>query len=83
MSRHTIRDDAQFEVVVGWDPPLDTLFLQVYDKSLDEDMGPRLWRGIPPDTIRNLEQFRALVTEWAPLKPPVVDQLLKDMNEGR
>ena len=54
MSRHLIRDDRQFEVIVGWDPPLQTLFLQVYDKSRDEDLGPLVWRGCRPTTLSTI-----------------------------
>jgi hypothetical protein len=31
MSRHILRQDNEFEVVVGYDDPLDTYFAQVYD----------------------------------------------------
>jgi hypothetical protein len=80
MSRHVLRDDAYFEVIVGWDPPLETLFLQVYDKSVDEDYGPLVWKGLN-ERIEDLSRLRTLVQEWAPMSDRMVARLEAEMAE--
>lgn len=46
MSRHVVEGDG-IEVVVGWDPPLQSFFYQLFDlrRSRDE---PELWSGAGP-----------------------------------
>lgn len=44
MSRRILRHDDEYEVIVGWDPPLRVFFAQVYDKSVHEDGNPIVWR---------------------------------------
>lgn len=84
MSRHTLRDDDKFEVVVGWDRPLSTYFLQVYDKrrASGDDEGLIVWKGLPPESIRSLPKFRDLVVEWADLDPGMERQLEAEREEA-
>ncbi len=49
-----IRDDEQYEVVLGWDPPLGRYFVQVYDKSVHEDANPVVWEMGPRDEMVRL-----------------------------
>jgi hypothetical protein len=37
MSRHRIAEKPK-EIVVGWDPPLQTFFLQIFDPAMDEEI---------------------------------------------
>jgi hypothetical protein len=37
MSRHTIRSDEEVVVVVGWDRPLQSFFVDVYKAQLGDD----------------------------------------------
>jgi hypothetical protein len=84
MSRHTLRDDDKFEVVVGWDPPLATYFLQVFDKgkASGDDEGLIVWKGVPPESIRDLHKLKTLTTEWADLEDGMVHILAAERDES-
>lgn len=57
MSRHSTTI-AGCEVVVGWDPPMQTYFGQVYDHTLeDEDENPIVWIGLM-DNVTSLDDLR-------------------------
>lgn len=46
MSQYILKPkDSRHEILIGWDPPLNTLFLHVWDKTKDEDDEARdiLW----------------------------------------
>lgn len=46
MSRHKLpTENPRYEVVVGWDPPLQTYFAQVFDAEGEEDDQPFIWLG--------------------------------------
>lgn len=74
MSRHTIRSDEEVEVVVGWDPPLQTFFALVYDVAAykqalvddpDADHVIILWEGTLEH--RSLDEVEELVRPWVSL----------------
>jgi hypothetical protein len=49
MSRHQIAAlNPRHTVFVGWDPPLQTYFGQVYDPTKSEDENPVFWTGADP-----------------------------------
>lgn len=64
MSRHDIPTVEGVTVVVGWDPPLQTFFGQVYHPEDDEDAGPRLWVGVM-DRLSTVEDLLDELGEWA------------------
>jgi hypothetical protein len=49
MSRHEITNDKG-KWVIGWDHPLLTFFLQLYDGDVDEDDNPVIWLGATKET---------------------------------
>lgn len=67
MSRHTLRCDDTYEVVVGYDSPLDSYFVQVYDvlegKAADDDV-LIVWRGTDPNEITDPREALAHLKEY-------------------
>ncbi len=62
MSRHTIVDEAERQLVVGWDPPMGTFFAQEYDLTIPEDDDDNRdevvwWVGYEFQSIPTLEEF--------------------------
>lgn len=54
MSRHELEpSNPDHSVVVGWDPPLQTFFVQVKDTTKDEDDENYMliWEGYRPDEL--------------------------------
>jgi hypothetical protein len=49
MSRHTITNDRG-TWAFGWDQPLMSFYLQLYDGDLPEDYQPVIWLGATADT---------------------------------
>ena len=65
MSRHYISRNP-LEIVVGWDPPLQTYFLQITDPTRDEEEFV-LWRGTYPEELPTIESLTAVLTPYAAL----------------
>ena len=81
MSRYVIKNDGKREVKVGWDPPLATYFLQVYDLTADDDDETNriiVWEGLAPNAITTVEALEAMVKEWAFLPWSVRGSLKND-----
>jgi hypothetical protein len=87
MSRHEIpaRDPA-LKVIVGWDHPLLTYFVQVIDRA-KEDAGYDdkfvLWAGCSLREIYEIEQLARRVGRYAVLTPEMRARLYGDKDEGR
>jgi hypothetical protein len=65
VSRYTITTKEPYEVVVGWDRPLNTYFAQVYDKSIvDEDQQLIIWEMGTPDPVHDLNQIQDIVKPY-------------------
>jgi hypothetical protein len=68
MSRHEFTFEST-KTVVGWDPPLQTYFIQY--GAIDEDgvwlngEGPDLWFGTKPNEILNIDQVIHLNNEYS------------------
>lgn len=83
MSRHVIPHPDGLEVVVGWDPPLNTFFAQVFAGGSDvDDPTELLWVGCSPREIHNVEQVRSAVAPWVPLPEGVARALYADAHGG-
>jgi hypothetical protein len=72
MSRYElVARKERYQVFCGWDPPLATYFLQVYDTQGDPDSQPFTWLGASGDYLdftdltRALEPFAELPLEIA------------------
>lgn len=85
MSRYAIREGADLEVVVGWDPPLQTFFVQVYipEGRPSGDDQILVWEGTEPEAITDVEQVRELVGEHAEVSDQVLMRLENDRKTSR
>lgn len=82
MSRHELTAPDNVEVIVGWDPPLNTFFVQVWDRKLPE-LAPAselLWVGWKPGEITDIEQVRTLVAPWLSLPDDVFRALYAEAH---
>ena len=64
-------------VIVGWDPPLNTFFAQVWNRSLEPDdpAAEVLWVGIAYGEIHDPEQVCDAVAPWAKVPDGLVGKL--------
>lgn len=86
MSRHTIRDDDQYEVTVGYDDPLDTFFAQVFDvrasARADEDVYALLV-GQRPQEITDVTALAVSLERWVAIIPMVIVETLRKERANR
>jgi hypothetical protein len=82
MSRYRIpAQNPALTVVVGWDNPLQTLFAQVFDPSIeDEEEADLLWIGTALQEITTVAALQAQLAGWATIPPTIVDRLLRDQQ---
>ena len=82
MSRYAIPlDDRRFEVIVGWDPPLDTFFAQVFDTTVaaeEDDAACELWIGDDLQAITTVAALQDAIQAYATLPPDIVVRLRHD-----
>jgi len=87
MSRHEIPAlDQNHKVIVGWDHPLLTYFVQVIDRRADEDDEDDkfvLWKGTNWREIYEIDQLARHVRRFADLSPTIRATLYSDKDEGR
>jgi hypothetical protein len=87
MSRHEIpaRNPAH-KVIVGWDHPLLTFFVQVIDRAKEaagDDDKFVLWRGCALREIYEVEQLARVAGRHVDLTPDIRATLYGDKDEGR
>jgi len=87
MSRHEIpaRDPAH-KIIVGWDHPLQTYFMQVIDRELEdagEDDKFVSWRGTRIREIYEVDDLRRRLARYAEITPDMGATLYGDKDEGR
>lgn len=82
MSRYIVpARDKKYEVVLGWDPPLNTYFAQVYDHSIkDEDEQLILWEAGTSEPIHDLEKLARIVWDYAAVPQDIMTKLYRDAN---
>lgn len=85
MSRHEIPAlDANHEVVVGWDHPLLTYFVQVYDKrKKGTDNELIRWWGTSLRELYEISDVHRVIRNHAELSPDMASTLYGDKDEGR
>lgn len=59
MSRHHVEAPNGLQADLGWDRPLGTYFVQVYETSPEEDMV--LWAGFDRDEIATVDDLATLL----------------------
>ena len=82
MSRYSIpAQQPGLTVIVGWDNPLQTLFAQVFDPSIEDDEAAcLLWIGTAPGAIPTVAALQAQLTGWATIPPAILDHLVRDQH---
>jgi hypothetical protein len=82
MSRHDlIPFSKQYDVTIGWDPPLETFFAQVEDLTLarqDDDNAMVVWVGTSYREILRPEDLATHVTKYAVLTDQDLETLRAD-----
>jgi hypothetical protein len=84
MSRYPIpAQDPRYEVVVGWDDPLDTFFGQVFDTTAGEDEEACVyWEGAGYRACQTVDALQASLSPFATIPDPVVAQLRADQQHA-
>ena len=81
MSRYSIPAQNPALTVVGWDNPLQTLFAQVFDPSIeDDDKACVLWIGTAPEAIPTVAALQAQLAGWATIPADIVGRLRCDQH---
>ena len=70
-------------VAVGWDHPMLTYFVQVYDPAVEEDENPVVWLGGKPRELYDLEDLKRAIRRHADLTDELAVTLYGDRDEGR
>ena len=87
MSRHEIRAwNPQHKIIVGWDHPLQTFFVQVIDRAKEdasEDEKFVLWRGCVPRALYEVGDVARTVRRYGELTADMAATLYGDKDEGR
>lgn len=87
MSRHELaaRDPAH-KIIVGWDHPMQTFFVQVIDRWLENEGHDDkfvLWRGCSLRELYEVDDVARVVGRYAELTPEMRSSLYGDKDEGR
>ena len=83
MSRHEIEGrEPTTRVVVGWDQPMLTYFVHVFDKSTERE-GPRVWLGGAPHELYDLDDLKRAIRPHAVIPGQLAATLYADRDEGR
>jgi hypothetical protein len=89
MSRYEIpaKDEFYYKVIVGWDPPLLTFFVEVIDrakdKARDDERRIVFWAGTSLREIYEVEQLASKVSRFAHLSDEMRRILYRDKDEWR
>ena len=78
MSRYGFPDQSGGDIVVGWDPPLSTFFVQAKFASPDDE--PGVWHGISPREIESVPDLYLIVRRELGVKLPdsIQNRLVRD-----
>jgi hypothetical protein len=82
MSRYAIAPhDPRYQVIVGWDSPMQTLFGQVFDLTVeaeDDDTACVLWVGLEVQALTTVAALQDALQAYGTLPAAVVAQLQHD-----
>ena len=81
MSRHCIATDPH-EIVVGWDPPLQTYFLQIIDPAKSEEEELLLWLGAAPHDLPTVASLAVALVPYTVLPEELARQLETERAES-
>ena len=83
MSQHEIAGHRLgFKVIVGWDQPLLTYFVHVFDAGWKRE-GPTIWLGDRPRELYDLDDLKRAIRQHADLPQELLVTLHRDRDEGR
>ena len=77
MSHYSFRVDRR-GIVVGWDNPLQTFFVQVWENSDEDD--PVLWVGTWPEEVTSVEALAEVMRPYGEIPAEVLAQLHTDFD---
>ena len=86
MSRYSIAaDDPRYDVIVGWDDPLETYFATVFDPTVeeDDDVACVLWAGAALRAMPTVDALQDCLQAYATIPPAVRAQLHQDRANTR
>lgn len=73
----------RYDLIVGWDNPLDTFFYQVFDTTVDdEETACVRWEGTTWRAIPTVEALQARLAGFAMLPETVCTQLRRDQEQA-
>lgn len=76
MSRYSFQAGGQ-EIIVGWDNPLSTFFVQVWGEAKDED-APVFWVGTKPEEVPLVEALTEGVRPYGEIPDEILTGLRAD-----
>ena len=80
ITEYKVPSKSRYDVVVGWDPPLRTFFVKVYDLSIDDaDEQFIVWEGSDPiHPIQDIERIKRIIYPYTnpPYLPPDIEKNL-------
>lgn len=76
MSRYSFQVDGR-EIIVGWDKPLMTFFVQVWVDAEDED-APVFWVGAKPEEVASVEALSECVRPYGEIPDGILTGLRAD-----
>jgi len=86
MSRYLLRKDNKYEIAVGWDPPLQTYFAQVFDEEKSKKQGEDILlvnagHGLPfNDVISDIKILEDLLKDYVAIPDIIKGNLIRDKN---
>ena len=82
---HIKAKDPKHDILVGWDPPMNSFFLHVIDTSKSEDNPKRdvLWIGCTEHEIYNPDVVIEKAAPYAEIDPAMRDRLYKDAYDDK
>ena len=79
MSRYRIpAENPQYDVIIGWDDPLETYFATIFDTTVDDDAACVLWEGAALRALPTVDALQACLQAYATIPEEVVAQLHHD-----
>lgn len=82
MSRYVVQKNSELEIVVGYDNPLQTFFIQVIDvvkDKADEDDCIKFWAGVTPGEINDIQTLEQTLKPYLEnLSPDIKERLRQD-----
>ncbi|MEJ0021506.1 MAG: hypothetical protein WDN47_02885 [Candidatus Doudnabacteria bacterium] len=95
MSQYILKIDSKTEALVGWDPPLQSYFgqiymidedgerIDIYEENGEEKDGTIFWIGATPPRIDNVEELARKLSPYVRLSDDFRTYLFLDQTQNR